>query len=360
MPYSTIFPAMLVACLITTIVTPLVILFAKKFQLLDDPKKRYHPAQTHVGIIPRAGGLALFIGIAIPMLLFLPKDLSFISIILGGFLLTLVGILDDRKDIHPYIRLTTNAGAALLVIMSGIFIPYITNPFGQGVLDFQSITITLFGVSIPIISYLISFIWIYWTMNIIGWSAGVDGQLPGIVVISAIILGILSLRFTITGGQELPTTILSFIVAGSFLGFLFWNFYPQKIMPGYSGKTLAGFLLAILGILSYAKLGTALIVLGVPMIDAIFTIFRRLKKGKSPIWADRGHLHHYLLDLGWKKPMIALCYYIVSAILGAVALSVTSREKIFVLLVVALVVGGFILWVHWVFKFSKQPDPDNG
>jgi UDP-GlcNAc:undecaprenyl-phosphate GlcNAc-1-phosphate transferase len=294
------------------------------------------------------------------MLLFLPKNLAFLSIILGGFLLTLVGLLDDRKDIHPYIRLTTNALSALLVIISGTFIPYITNPLGQGVLDFHSITITLFGISIPIISYLVSFIWIYWTMNIIGWSAGVDGQLPGIVVISAIVLGILSLRFTITGGQELPTTILSFIVAGSFLGFLFWNFYPQKIMPGYSGKTLAGFLLAILGILSYAKLGTALIVLGVPMIDAIFTILRRLIKGRSPIWADRGHLHHYLLDLGWKKPTIALCYYIVSAILGAVALSVTSREKIFVLLVVSLGIGGFILWVHWVFKFSKQPDPDNG
>ena len=97
--------------------------------------------------------------------------------------------------------------------------------------------------------------------------------------------------------------------SGAFAGFLPWNFYPQKIMPGYSGKTLAGFLLGLLAILSYGKLGTALLVLGIPTIDAIFTLTRRVAKGKSPVWADRKHLHHVLMDAGWGKRRIALFYW---------------------------------------------------
>lgn len=131
-------------------------------------------------------------------------------------------------------------------------------------------------------------------------------------------------------------------------------------MPGYGGKTLAGFLLALLGILSYGKLGTALLVLGVPMIDAGYTLLRRLGRGKSPVWADRGHLHHRLLDLGWGKRRVALFYWGVSAILGAVALTVTSQQKVFTLLLLAVGVGGFLLWVNFFTQLSKPPDPDSG
>jgi UDP-GlcNAc:undecaprenyl-phosphate GlcNAc-1-phosphate transferase len=155
-------------------------------------------------------------------------------------------------------------------------------------------------------------------------------------------------------------TILAFIVGGAFLGFLPWNFYPQKIMPGYGGKTLAGYFLAILGILSFAKLGTALLVLGIPMVDALYTLVRRIGKRKSPVKADRGHLHHRLLDLGWGKRRIALFYWGVSAILGAVALSVTSRQKVFTLLLLLVAVGGFFVWVNFFTQFSKPQDPDSG
>jgi UDP-GlcNAc:undecaprenyl-phosphate GlcNAc-1-phosphate transferase len=108
-------------------------------------------------------------------------------------------------------------------------------------------------------------------MNIVGWSAGVDGQMPGFVSICALTLGILSMRFAAIDASQISITLLAFIVSGAFIGFLPWNFFPQKIMPGYSGKTLAGFLLALLAILSYGKVGTALLVLGVPMMDAIYT-----------------------------------------------------------------------------------------
>jgi UDP-GlcNAc:undecaprenyl-phosphate GlcNAc-1-phosphate transferase len=322
---------------------------AKRWKLIDDKTTRFHPAQVHTGAIPRAGGASLLLAIAIPFLLFLPHTLLYFSILISSALLVIVGLFDDKKDVHPYIRLLTNAIAAVLVIAAGIRIPFITNPFGDGVI-----------IPVDVVSLIISFIWIYWTMNIVGWSAGVDGQLPGVVSIAAFVLGILSLRYSIPDPSQLPVTILSFIVAGAFLGFLPWNFYPQKIMPGYGGKTLAGFLLAVLGILSYAKVGTALLVLGIPMIDAMYIVIRRISKGKSPVWADRNHLHHHLLDLGWSKRMIALCYYFVSAILGAIALSVTRAQKLFVFLLVAVAIGGFLLWVHWVLKFSKQQDQDSG
>lgn len=336
--------------------TPLVILFAKRYHLVDDPKFRYHPAHTHTGIVPRAGGISICAGIVLSLLLFFSHQMLLFGLLLSAILLTVVGILDDRHDIPPIIRLITNGIAALIAVFSGASIPYITNPLGSGVLYLNTPMFSLLGMSIAPLSLIVSFVWIYWTMNIVGWSAGVDGQLPGVVAIGAAVLGILSLRYP----DEQFVTILSAILAGSFLGFLPWNIYPQKIMPGYGGKTLAGFFLAILGILSYAKLGTALLVLGIPMLDALFILARRLLKGKSPLQADRGHLHHYLLDLGFGKRRVALTYWTVSAILGTIALTVTSKQKVFALLLVTLCFAGFLLWVQWVLRSLRQRDQDSG
>ena len=358
-PYFLLVP-LAVGCIISLLVTPLVILFAKKYGLVDDPRHRHHPAAIHKGSIPRAGGFALFLGIAIPLLLFLPISPLTISILVSSLLLVVVGLFDDKHDVHPIIRLGTNAIACFIVIAAGVTIPYITHPLGSGILQLDAWKLAIGPVMIAPLPMLLSFVWMYWTMNIVGWSAGVDGQLPGVVVIGAFVLGILSLRYSFNDPTQWHVTILAVIVAGSFLGFLPWNFFPQKIMPGYGGKTLAGFLLAVLSILSYGKLGTALLVLGIPMVDAIFTLFRRLSKGKSPIWADRGHLHHHLLDLGLSKRAVALLYWLFSAILGAIALSVSSTQKIFLFLFIVILVGGFLLWINWAWHFSKPQDHDNG
>jgi len=345
------------------IVTPLIIQFAQKFRLTDDPNTRYHPAHTHTGIIPRAGGLAIYIALCIGILYFLPFSKLIVSMIISSTILVIVGLFDDKKDVNPFIRLGTNAIAALIVIAGGAGIPYITNPISGGVIHLDTLRIELPffpGHTILVWADIFAFLWIMWTMNIVGWSAGVDGQMPGFVSISALILGFLSLRFTQTDIDQLPVTLLAFIVSGSFAGFIPWNFYPQKIMPGYGGKTLAGFLLALLGILSYGKFGTALLVLGIPMMDAAWILARRIIKKKSPVKADRNHLHHELLELGWGRRRIALFYWGVSAILGWVALSVNSTQKLFAMLVVAITIGGFFLWVRFFSQFSRQRDHDNG
>ncbi len=354
---------LLVTALISLVATPVVIVIANKFRLVDDPKKRYHPAHTHKGIIPRAGGLALFVGLLVGVLMFMPMTKLVIGMMVGSALLIFVGLLDDRRDVNPYIRLTTNVVTALLVVGAGAGIPYVTNPINGGILHLDTLRISFqfFGShSILVWADLLAFVWILWTINIVGWSAGVDGQMPGFVTISAVALGLLSLRFASVDPSQTYVTILAFIVAGAFLGFLPWNFYPQKIMPGYGGKTLAGFLLAILGILSYGKFGTALLVLSVPMLDAFYTLLRRLGKRKSLVAADRGHLHHRLLNLGWGKRRIALFYWVVSAILGLVSLTVTSQQKLFTLLLVAVVFSGFVVWVNYFSQLEEPLDPDNG
>ena len=352
----------LVAFGITSIITPVVIQIAKKYKLVDDTRVRYHPAHTHKGIIPRAGGSAIFVGILVTAALFLPFSQLTASIVLGSLLLVIVGILDDIHDINPYVRLGTNAVAALIVVLSGAGVPYITNPLGGVIhLDTIKIVVPFFNnYTIVVLADIFAFLWIMWTMNIVGWSAGVDGQMPGFVAICALTLGILSMRFAVHDSTQIAITMLAFIVSGAFAGFLPWNYFPQKIMPGYSGKTLAGFLLALLAILSYGKVGTALLVLGVPMMDAVYTLLRRIGSKKSPVLADRGHLHHRLLDLGWSKRKIALFYWSVSAILGAVALTVTSQQKFFAFLVVAVGFGGFLLWVAFFSQFSNPHDQDNG
>ncbi len=352
-----------IAAFMTFLVTPLVITMAKKYKLVDDPKTRYHPAHTHKGIIPRAGGLALFIGLLVAAIFFLPATKLVAGILLAASVLVAVGLADDRRDVNPYVRFATNALAAGLVVAAGAGIPYITNPLTGGILhlDTWRITVNFFGPhSILVWADLLAFFWIIWTINIIGWSGGVDGQLPGFVAMSATALGLLSLRYALADPTQLWITIFAFIVAGVYAGFTPWNFYPQKIMPGYGGKTLAGFLLALLGILSYGKLGTALLVLGIPMADAGYTLIRRLTSKKSLVWADRGHLHHKLLQLGWGRRRIALFYWGVSAILGAVSLAITSKEKFFVFAIVVVGVGMFLLWINFFSQFSKPYDPDSG
>lgn len=340
---------LLTAFCISFLVTPFVIRFAHRFKLTDDRNTRFHPAQIHKGTVPRAGGLSIFIGIIAPVILFVAVNKTVIGILISLTLLMAVGIWDDRKDRSPYIRFITNCIAAVIVIISGVSISYITHPLG-GIIhfdQFQIIIPILFGsYTFTVIADILALLWIVWTMNIVGWSGGVDGQLPGFVAISAIIIGILSLRFVPSDPSQIVVTTLSFVTAGSFLGFLPWNFYPQKIMPGYGGKTIAGFMLAVLSILSSAKLGTALLVLVIPMLDALFIFSRRILSGRSPVWASSGHLHHMLLLQGWGKRRIAIFYWLISLVAGVAALSLNSSQKIFAGIVISVAVLGFIMWVN--------------
>ena len=321
---------------------------AKKLHLVTDKKKRYHPAHTHTGIIPRAGGIPIYAALFLTVLLFLPLNKIIVGVLLGSFLLVVVGTLDDYQDVSPYVRFGVNLFISALVVMFGLDIPYISNPFGGVIrLDTWQIPIDFFGKhSLWVIADLLAIIWLSWTTNMVNWSKGVDGQLPGFVAITAFFLGLLSQRFTAYDINAQTVTLFSFIVAGAYLGFLPFNFYPQKIMPGYGGGALAGFLLGILSILSFGKVGTAILILSIPIIDATYAILRRIKNRRSPFKADWGHFHHKLLEIGCGKRRIAVFYWIVSLILGISSLFLKGIEKLIAFCTIALLLLVFILIIE--------------
>jgi UDP-GlcNAc:undecaprenyl-phosphate GlcNAc-1-phosphate transferase len=348
--------------LIALIFTPLTIKLAKIYGLVDNPKKRKHPAHVHKGIIPRAGGLPVYLAIFISVFLFLPTTKKIIGIFLGASVAVAVGLLDDKYDLNPYLRLISNIGTALLVVGSGVSIPYITNPFGGIIhLDRPRIYFNFYGPhSIWILSDIFALLWIVWTMNMINWSKGVPGQMPGVTAVAALTVGVLSYRFAKTDPTQIPVTTFSFITAAAHIGFLLFNFNPQKIMPGYGGGSLAGFMLAVLSVLSFSKVATGLLVLSVPTVDALFAILRRLASGRSPVWPDREHLHHKLLDLGWTFKKIALFYWLICAILGLIALSLNSKGKLFALFLVTIITFGGLLWLRSLTTLRVHQDPTSG
>lgn len=343
------------AFFISMLATPITIILAKKLKLIDDPRTHKHPAIIHKKPVPRGGGLPIYLSIAVAMLIFLPMDKTYLYILISGALVVIIGLLDDRYDLSPYLRFFGNIFAAALVVFQGITLPFITNPTG-GILRFTDISIPFVGEAITVsISSILAIVWIVWTMNMLNWSKGVDGQMPGIAVISAVIIGIASLRFPVLTDANIHVSQLSFIVAGGALGFLFYNFYPAKIFPGYSA-TILGFMIGILSIMSSVKLATAILVMGIPTADAIFTILRRILAKKSPFWHDKGHLHHLLLDLGLNHRAIALFYWLMSLLLGLFALNLSSRGKLFAIILVVVVVGAFILTLKFLGKKNNGND----
>jgi len=343
----------IISFIISFLLTIPTIVLAKKLHLVTDVKKRFHPAHTHQGIIPRAGGVPIFLAIFLTSLIFIAPNKIVTGIMLSSFLLVFMGVLDDYADISPYLRFIGNIVISGIVIAFGLGIPYISNPLGGVIkLDTWQIPVNFFGShTIWVFADLLAIIWLTWTTNMINWSKGVDGQLPGFVGIAAIFLGLLSQRFIAHDISVTTVTLLSFIIAGAYIGFLPFNFYPQKIMPGYGGGGLAGFLLGILAILSFGKVGTAILILSIPMIDAIYTMIRRIKKFKSPFKADWGHLHHRLIEIGWGKRRIAIFYWFITFILGVASLFLKGIEKVIVFVTIALLLLFFILMID---KIKKQ------
>ena len=338
----------LLSFVLAVLISPLVIAFYKKNNWLDDPKKNTHVKKTHEKAVPRGGGLVVFLAIFIASIFVLDFDKYLVAIFLGATLLALVGFLDDILDLSPYLRILTGLVATLIIVGAGVGIAYVSNPFGEGVIHLNQpqLVFNLFAKerSIWILSSLFAIFFISWNMNIINWAKGVDGQLPGFVAVSAVFIAILAERF-----HDVPTQFnvsnLALITAGAFAGLLIWNFYPQKIMPGYGGGSLAGYFISILAILSGAKVATVLMVLAVPTADGIFTISRRLLAGKSPFWGDRGHLHHKLMDnYGWGKRRISVFYILTSLVMGILSLYLNTQGKIIAISVSTIFVFSFLIY----------------
>lgn len=334
--------------LLAALITPLIIFLYRKNNWLDDPQLNRHVKKTHLRAVPRGGGLVIFLATFLSAAFILDFDKYLLAIFLGASVLTIVGVIDDVMDLNPYFRLLTGLLASLIVVGAGIGIAYVSNPFGAGVIHLNQpqLSLSLFGEqrSIWLLSSTFAVFFILWNMNIINWAKGMDGQLPGFVAVSCLFIALLANKFA-DAPTQFNVANLALIVAGAFTGFLLWNFYPQKIMPGYGAGSLAGYFLSVLAILSGAKVATTLMVLAIPTADGLFTIARRLLAGKSPFWGDRGHLHHKLMDYyGWGKRRIAFFYIISSASLGILSLYLSTTGKILTILITTFIVFAFLIY----------------
>jgi len=316
--------AFLVALVLSLVLTPVVRFLAQKYNLAI-PQPR--PRDIHGKPIPRLGGVALFVSfwlVVIGYLLINPDQLNFINnkifgidknllgVFLGSLVLIIVGIIDDIRGMKPWIKLFWQLVAAIIVVIFGIKIWWFSNPLG--------------GANIILANWTYIFVpvWTVLIINVINWLDGLDGLADGISLISLFVLGFLALAPNV---NQPATALMCAILAGSAAGFLFFNFNPAKIFLGDSGSMFLGFMIAIASIISGGKVATAALVLGVPILDAIWVILRRIFSKKSPMQADKFHLHHRFLDIGLSQRQTVLILYTLSAGFGIVALQNGTRGK---------------------------------
>ena len=279
----------LVATLIAFIATPFVKKLAVKVGAIDIPKDE---RRVHNKPMPLMGGLAIYISVLICALIFSSIDRKLISLLLGGTLILISGIIDDIRELSPRKKLLFQIAASLILIVGGIKINSITNPFSK----------TGDLIELGILSIPLTIFWVVGITNTLNLIDGLDGLSSGIAMISAI-----SFMFVAKKLNYEYVMIISSILAGACLGFLPYNFNPAKIFAGDTGALFLGFMLAGLSIEGVMKSVATLafvvpiIILGVPIFDTAFAILRRLINGKSIVEADKGHLHHRFLNLGFLK-----------------------------------------------------------
>lgn len=350
-----------IAVLLSWILTQITIRLARRYGIVDDPKRK-HGAIIHKELIPRAGGVPVYVATALVIgfqLLIMGGESFPIhrvwALLLAGLVIVVVGVLDDKYDLSPRLRLGIQFLCALIVVWSGVGVSFVSNPFGEGVIRFDQLAwqYSFWGEirTFFVIANVIALFWIVGLMNMVNWSSGMDGQNAGISVVALLVLGFAALR---EGLDSQTVAMLAFVGAGAYLGFLYWSAYPQKIMPGFGGSTWSGFLIAVLAIMSGAKFATAAIVLAVPVLDAVWVGVRRIMRGQNPMKNDRTHLHHYLLDLGWSKPQVVWFYWGISAILGILVLGLGTLSKFIFFVMLAIIFIAFSLWLRWRLLSLKQ------
>lgn len=302
---------------------------------------------SHQKPTPRLGGVAVFLSfwiVAIIYWIFFPQELYFINeqifgfdknllgVFLASIIWIIVGIIDDLRGINPWKKFFWQGVCGLIIVGFGINIWWISNPIG--------------GLNIVIgnWNWFLVPAWIGLLMNVVNWIDGVDGLASGISIIALVILFILSIFANI---NQPATALLCAILAGAILGFLFFNWHPAKIFLGDSGSMFIGLMLGVISIIFGAKLATLALVMGIPILDALWVIVQRLGKKKA-IWsADKIHLHHRFIDAGLTIKQTVVILYSISAAFGIVALGSKTPEKMtaiwYLVVIMAIIVIGLKL-----------------
>ena len=344
----------LCSLIISFVSTRFVIKYAYRLKIIEYPKLRKEPQGVLSTPTPRGGAIPFFIAFAITTLIFLYSSQKAVGLVLGTFITTLTGYLDDRYKLSYLPRLIFLLPLAfLIVILSGFVTFYIPNPFGDVIkLDSLRIVFEFLGSERSIVVYgaIFSFIWFMWMANMLSWNNGIDGQFVAISSAAVLSIAILSFRFgVLTYEQELSAKI-ALIALGSVLGLFWYTFPPQKIIWGF-GATGVGLIIAALSILSGTRVASAFLVLLIPSIDTIYVLINRLKNRKSPFVGDANHLHHKLMVLGLSRRQIALIYWGISFMFLGITIQTSGNLSILLLLTLSGVALYLILLVR---RYAKK------
>ena len=345
-------PYFLIAAVVSAIITPLVKRLALATGCVDVPDE---PRKIHGKPMPLLGGLAVFLAFMVALAAylfwghvnFLVVPMRFFDgIIFGALILLLGGFLDDKYHLPPKVLWIFPAAAAIIVIISGIGvgIKEISNPFGAPI----NLNFILLGLPASVIFV---FLWMMGMMFTTKFLDGLDGLTSGISFIAGLTLFFLSLTPKV---NQPITATLAIIFCGALAGYFAYSYNPALIFLGEGGSTFLGFILGVLSIILGAKIATALLVMGIPILDVAWVIVRRLWYGASPFKGDRKHLHFRLLDIGLSQRQSVLLLYGISAVFGFTAVFLQSFGKLIALAILFVVMIALAVLVVMLYK-RKHP-----
>lgn len=293
----------------------------------------YVPRKLHYHPISLLGGIAIYIAftIALGVVAWWTRaplegrisPLELVAVCVGGLILIIGGYLDDRYRLGPVRQLVFPLLAVALVAAAGVGISKITNPLGGPPIPLA-----------PAVTVVFTVLWLLGTTYTMKLLDGLDGLVSGITAIGALLISALSLT---SRYYQPDVAVIALALAGSTLGFLIFNFHPARIFLGEGGSTLCGFLLGILAIISGGKVATALLVMGIPVVDVSLVIGHRLAGRRGPFVGDRSHLHFRLLDLGFSHRSAVLFLYVLAAGFGMTTLFLQAEQKLVAIGLIAMI-----------------------
>lgn len=349
--------AFLIALVFSVATTFVVRKVALRFDIVDHPNLE---RKKHTKPTPLLGGVALYTAFAAALMVWSLFDTSFfegylahkhiVGLLLGGLIIIGGGALDDIRDLKPWQQFLFPIIASVVVVASGMGIEYISNPFGEGFslnqLSIDVLTINAVPYQLTLFADVFAILWLVGMMYTTKILDGMDGLVTGLTVIAAVVLFVLSLSEQV---MQPETAVLAALLAGAFLGFLFYNFNPANIFLGEAGSLFAGFGIGVISIISGGKLATALLIFSIPIIDLLFVIIERIMRGESPFSnADTKHLHFRLQEFGLSVRQVVLVFYTFSVLMGVIALQFNGRLKI------VLLSGVFVVVFVLLFLLSRS------
>ncbi|WDV46077.1 MraY family glycosyltransferase [Clostridiaceae bacterium M8S5] len=330
----------LFALLLSYFTTPLVKRLAIKMGAVDIPKD---DRRVHKEPIPSLGGLAIYFSTVVSLLLFcllgyIQMDKSLISILVGGTMIVITGVVDDTKVLSPKAKFLAQIVAASVLVWGGIKISFVSNP-----LNGQIIKLGYFAIPITIF-------WVVGITNTLNFIDGLDGLAAGVAGIASVSLMFVASRFVDIFPFYTSVVLMAAILAGSSFGFLPHNFNPAKIFMGDTGALFLGFMLSVISVRGVMKSFTTIsvvlpvIILGIPIFDTAFAIIRRFLNRQPISQGDKGHLHHRLLKKGLNQKQSVVVLYTISMLLGGLALMLTDMNLNKSTFILGMITGGILLF----------------